>query len=475
MNQKERFVYVQTFGCQMNIYDTERMYQVLGGEGYSTTNDPSQADLILLNTCSVRDKAEQKMLSALGRFHPLKEHNDELVLGVTGCVATQEKDALLEKVPYLDLVLGPDNIAALPDVVRKVRTDRQGIAETKFYNKRLYEWIPVEPQNDGEVSAMLTIMKGCNKFCSFCIVPFTRGREVSKPADLIVDEVRRLVDHGVKEITLLGQNVNSYGLDRPGEPDFAELLALVDGVEGLERLRFTTSHPWDCTDELIASFDGRLPSLCEYFHLPVQSGSDEVLKMMRRGYTIESFKERMLRLKEACPDIALSTDIIVGFPGETEEQLEQTIELLREVQFERIFSFAYSERPGTAAARVVDDIPREVKADRLRRVQAAQAEISAEIMKKYQGRTVEVLVEGPSRKAERASASAEFKMQMAGRTRSNVVTNFSTQIDRPVKKGDLVQVVIDTVYPHSLAGTLVGVENEQTKTADPKRTPLTLR
>jgi len=474
MTEKEQFVYVQTFGCQMNLYDTDRMFQVLGKEGYTSTQDPSQADLILLNTCSVRDKAEQKMLSALGRFHPLKQHNDDLVLGVTGCVATQEKDKLLKKVPYLDLVIGPDNIAALPDVVRKARQDREGIAETKFYNKKSYDWIPVEPQNDGEISAMLTIMKGCNKFCSFCIVPFTRGREVSKPADLIVEEVRRLVDNGVKEVTLLGQNVNSYGLDRPGDPNFAELLTLVDGVTGLERLRFTTSHPWDCTDQLIECFDGRLSSLCEYFHLPVQSGSDDVLKMMRRGYTIDTFKERMLRLKEACPDISLSTDIIVGFPGETEAQLEETLDLLREVKFERIFSFSYSERPGTAAARVVDDIPREVKAERLRRVQAVQAECTAEMMQRYDGQVVEVLVEGPSKKAERASCTPMFSSQMAGRTRTNVVTNFSNDRNHPVQKGDLVKVHVDTVYPHSLAGKLLDREDAPSHDTA-QRTSLTLR
>ena len=475
MSEKKRFVYVQTFGCQMNLYDTDRMYQVLGKDGYDSTDDPSLADLILLNTCSVRDKAEQKMLSALGRFHPLKEHNEELVIGVTGCVATQEKEKLLKKVSYLDLVIGPDNIAALPDVVRKARANREGITETKFYNKKSYEWIPVEPQNDGEVSAMLTIMKGCNKFCSFCIVPFTRGREVSKPADLIVEEVRRLAANGVKEVTLLGQNVNSYGLDRAGEPNFAQLLTLVDAVEGMERVRFTTSHPWDCTDELIACFDGRLPSLCEYFHLPVQSGSDEVLKMMRRGYTIASFKERMLRLREVCPDISLSTDIIVGFPGETEEQLEETLDLLREVKFERIFSFSYSERPGTAAGRVIDDIPREVKAERLQRVQAVQAECTAEIMKRYQDRVVEVLVEGPSKKAVRANSGAMFSSQMAGRTRTHVVTNFTTSRDRPVQKGDVVQVRVDIVHPHSLFGTLLEVREGKELAPVSVSTPLTLR
>ncbi len=456
MAESQRYVHIQTFGCQMNIYDTERMLQVLGKDGYASTDDPARADLILLNTCSVREKAEHKMLSALGRYHRLKEFNDELILGVTGCVATQERDRLFKKVPYLDLVAGPDNIAALPEMVRTARASSERAIETRFFNKREYDWIPLEPQNRGRVSAMLTIMKGCNKFCSFCVVPFTRGREVSKPADLIVEEVRRLVASGVPEVMLLGQNVNSYGNDRPGEPDFAELLALVNGVPGLERIRFTTSHPWDCTDALVESFSGHLNTLCEYFHLPVQSGSNSMLEKMRRGYTIESYLERIDALRAACPEIAMSTDIIVGFPGETEEQHAATIELLKTVRYESIFAFTYSERPGTAAARLVDDVPLPVKKARLKEVLELQNAIThARLQERFDGTTVEVLVEGLSSKASRPEVDAMFSSQLTGRTRTNVVVNFDRGGDTSFKVGDVVEVAIDEVNSHSLHGRVV--------------------
>jgi len=441
----------------MNIYDTERMFQVMESQGYASTEDPAQADVILLNTCSIREKAEQKMLSALGRFHRLKEYNDELVLGVTGCVATQERERLFKKVPYLDLVIGPDNIAQLPEAVAEARSSKSRVMETKFFNKRDYDWIPLEPQDGAQTSAMLTIMKGCNKFCSFCVVPFTRGREVSKPAELVVEEVTRLVQSGVREVMLLGQNVNSYGLDREGEPDFADLLAMVNEVKGLERIRFTTSHPWDCTDKLIDSFSGHLDKLCEYLHLPVQSGSDSMLQKMRRGYTIESYKERLARLREVRPDMALSTDIIVGFPGETEEQFQATLALMEEVCFDSIFSFSYSERPGTAASRLVDDIPEAVKRDRLHQVQALQVLCTAKRMARYEGAEVEVLVEGPSQKSQREQCTSDFAAQMTGRTRTNVVVNFDRLPGAEFLPGDIVDVRVEKIFRHSLVGDVVRV------------------
>ena len=456
MAESERYVHIQTFGCQMTLYDPERMLQVLGEDGYASTEDPARADLILLNTCSVREKAEHKMLSALGRYHRLKEFNDELVLGVTGCVATQERERLFKKVPYLDLVAGPDNIAQLPEMVRSARGSRERAIETRFFNKREYDWIPLEPQNRGQVSAMLTIMKGCNKFCSFCVVPFTRGREVSKPASLIVEEVTRLVECGVPEVMLLGQNVNSYGNDRPGEPDFAELLALVNEVRGLERIRFTTSHPWDCTDALVESFSGHLDKLCEYFHLPVQSGSNSMLEKMRRGYTLESYLERIDALRTACPDIALSTDIIVGFPGETEEQHAATLALLERVRYGSICAFTYSERPGTAAARLTDDVPVAVKKARLKDVLEIQNRVTHELLKeRFEGATVEVLVEGLSSKASRPEVDSIFSTQMTGRTRTNTVVNFERGGDCSFLVGDVVEIAIDEVNAHSLHGRVV--------------------
>ncbi|MCA9517004.1 MAG: tRNA (N6-isopentenyl adenosine(37)-C2)-methylthiotransferase MiaB, partial [Myxococcales bacterium] len=313
---RRRFVHVQTFGCQMNVNDTDRILQVLTPFGYAATDDPAQADLILLNTCSVRDKAEQKMMSQLGRLAPLKEYNDDLVLGVAGCVAQQEGERLLQKVPYLDLVFGPDHVGDLPSLLDRVRGSKERVSETTFFKRKDYAFIEAEPPAEVRVSEFVTIMKGCDKVCSFCIVPFTRGREVSKDADMVVREVERLVAAGTREVTLLGQNVNSYGKDLRGDrvPTFAQLLRRVDAIPGLERLRFTTSHPMDAIDDLIACFSD-LRTLCEYFHLPVQSGSDRVLRAMRRSYTREGYLEKVAKLRARCPGIALSTDIIVGFPG----------------------------------------------------------------------------------------------------------------------------------------------------------------
>lgn len=447
----ERFVFVQTFGCQMNVYDTQRIYQVLSPLGYAVTSDPARANLILLNTCSVRDKAEQKMVSALGRYARLKEFNEDLVLGVSGCVAQQEGARLLDKVPHLDLVFGPDNIPALPDLLDRVRTSQDRVAETTFFKRKDYAFIEAEPMGEARVSEFVTVMKGCDKVCSFCIVPFTRGREISKPVEMVVDEVRRLVDRGTKEVMLLGQNVNSYGKDRAQQPHFAELLRSVDAIEGLERLRFTTSHPMDCTDGLIDCF-GTLPSLCEYFHLPVQSGSERILASMRRKQTIGDYLDRAERLKSRHPDMALSTDIIVGYPTETEADFEATVALLERVQYDSIFAFKYSPRPGTRAAEMPDDVPEQAKKERLNELLRVQREITAKRMQRFSGRAVEVLIEGPSRDSARGRST---EWQLSGRTRSNVVVN------APAPRGDLwdrrwvgqlAQVEVSKVLPHSLYG-----------------------
>ena len=449
-----RFVYVQTYGCQMNVNDTDRIMQVLGPYNYEPTRDPAQANLILLNTCSVRDSAEQKMRSELGRLAPLKEYNDDLILGVAGCVAQQEGAKLLKRVPYLDLVFGPDNIAQLPELLERIRGSEGRVAETSFFKRKDYSFLEAEPKPDQGISEFVTIMKGCDKVCTFCIVPFTRGREISKPPEMVVREVERLVDAGVREVTLLGQNVNSYGKDRERVAHFAELLEQVDAIDGLERLRFTTSHPIDCSDALVDCF-GRLPSLCEYFHLPVQSGSDRVLADMRRLYTVEHYRERIARLREACPELALSTDIIVGFPGETDADFDQTIALLEEVRYATIFAFKYSPRPDTKAEALPDDVPKAAKKARLAKVFEVQRRITAEWMQTYAGQTVEVLVEGPSRDSTKGTSS---QWQLRGRTRTNLVVNF------PVPMGDfwssrwigqLASVKVDEVFPHSLYGSLV--------------------
>ena len=379
-----------------------------------------------------------------------------MVLGVAGCVAQQEGAKLLKKVPYLDLVIGPDNIPQLPELLDRIHGDDERIAQTEFYKRKAYEFIEAQPSaaSPPKISEFVTIMKGCDKVCTFCIVPFTRGREVSKPVDMVVREVERLVAHGTREITLLGQNVNSYGKDKQRAPHFAELLRRVDAVEGLERLRFTTSHPMDCIDDLVACF-GELDTLCEYFHLPVQSGSDSVLEAMRRPYTVEAYLARVDELRAQSPGIALSTDIIVGFPGETDEDFEGTMALLERVRFDSIYAFKYSERPGTRAARMDDDVPLKVKKARLKRVLDTQHAITEARMADYQGQTLEVLIEGPSRSTNKGTVD---EWQMMGRTRTNVICNV------PIPAGDfwtqrwtgrLAKVVVDEVKAHSLYGRLV--------------------
>lgn len=463
-----RFVHVQTFGCQMNVNDTDRILQVLAPHGWAATDDPAKAHLILLNTCSVREKAEQKMLSQLGRLAPLKEHNDELVLGVAGCVAQQEGAALLQKVPYLDLVMGPDHIAELPAMLERMRGGERRIAETEFYKRKDFRFVEAEPRDETRVSEFVTIMKGCDKVCSYCIVPFTRGREVSKSHEMVVREVERLVAAGAREITLLGQNVNSYGKDlhdgggpiASRVPTFAELLRAVDAVPGLERLRFTTSHPMDAISDLIALF-GSLRTLCEFFHLPVQAGSNRILEEMRRFYTVSDYLEKITKLRAVCPDIALSTDIIVGFPGETEAEFEDTLGLLETVRYDSIYAFKYSERPGTRAAKLGDSVPEATKKVRLAKVQSLQDAITREKLATMLGRVVEILVEGPSQRASRGNApqgSTGNGFQMMGRTRASTIVNVPVPFGEFWNKrwvGKLANIEVVEVKANTLFGRFV--------------------
>jgi tRNA-2-methylthio-N6-dimethylallyladenosine synthase len=433
-------LYIQTYGCQMNQYDSEKIAQVLARKDYVQTDRIDSADVILLNTCSVRDKAEQKVYSALGSWKEFKNHRDGVIIGVGGCVAQQEGENLLKRIPHLDLVFGTHNIHKLPEMIEQVENSRARPVETAFYRDPGY-------MDDGErrtqvdgVKAFVTIMQGCNKVCSFCIVPHVRGREVSRPSDKILGEIESLARHGVKEVMLLGQNVNSYGKLTPGELSFAELLARVDEIDGLRRIRFTTSHPQDLSPELIDDF-ATLRNLCEHLHLPVQSGSDSVLTRMRRGYTKAEYLDRLHRLRARCPNVALSTDIIVGFPGETDAEFEQTLELLREVEYDDIYSFNYSPRPQTVSAKIYpDDVPDGVKKDRLKKVQTLQREISLAKNRQRIGDWDEVLVDGPSKlKAE----------QVMGRTRANRIVNLtgSTQL-----VGEFVQVRITGATANSLLG-----------------------
>jgi len=435
-------LFVQTFGCQMNQYDSERIARVMGRMDYALTDCVENADLILLNTCSVRDKAEQKVYSALGRLKEIKQQRAGVIIGVGGCVAQQEGEALLKRVPYLDLVFGTHNIHKLPEIVEQVQTLENRPVETAFYRDPSYM---EDPEGATEVQgskAFVTIMQGCNKVCSFCIVPHVRGREVSRPSEKILREVEALADRGVVEVMLLGQNVNSYGKLTSGELSFADLLGRVNAIDGIERIRFTTSHPQDLSPDLIEAF-AELNKLCDHLHLPVQSGSDSVLSRMRRCYTRAEYLDRIERLRARRSEVALSTDIIVGFPGETEDEFGATLELLEQVGYDEIYSFTYSPRPQTVAAKLYDDdIPDDTKRERLSRVQSLQREISLRKNRERIGDIEEILVEGRSKLK---------NGQIMGRTRSNRIVN---AIGPESLTGSLVAARITGATATSLIGEL---------------------
>jgi tRNA-2-methylthio-N6-dimethylallyladenosine synthase len=436
----DKRVFIHTFGCQMNESDSARMAEILKGQGYAPTAEAEQADLILLNTCAIREKAEQKLFSALGRYRQVKVARGALI-GVAGCVAQQEKEKLTERVPYVDFVLGPDAIAKLPEILTRVK-GRERVVETAWMDSEEYVFPRADPDSArGKVSEFITVMKGCNNVCAFCVVPRTRGREVSRPVAEVMLEISALAKVGVREVTLLGQNVNSYA----GGVDFAELLLRAAQVPGISRVRFTTSHPHDLSDALIDAFRAE-PKIAPHFHLPVQSGSDPVLVRMRRDYTVEAYLERLAKLRAARPGIAVTTDIIVGFPGETEEDFERTMQLLERVRYDNIYSFVYSARPRTAAIRHEEEwgvLPHEVKVARLERLQTRQAEIGTEVARRSLGQVVEVLVEGPSR------TRADLRM---GRTPENRVVNFAGDAEA----GALAKVKIEGARHNALAGIQVG-------------------
>jgi tRNA-2-methylthio-N6-dimethylallyladenosine synthase len=440
-----RRVFVQTWGCQMNEHDSERMLELLASNGYAATDRPEEADLILLNTCAVREKAVQKVRSAVGSFREIKQQNPGVVIGVTGCVAQQQGKRLLRAAPHLDFVLGPDNLVRLGEVVARARARERVEATGWVPGEDEYPWLDAVPR-PGAVSAYVAIMKGCNNVCSFCVVPYVRGRERYRSPDSVVQEVRRHVEAGTREVTLLGQNVNSYRGGREGEVDFPALLRRVDAVPGLWRLRFATSHPKDFTERL-ADAMAELDTACEYLHLPVQSGNDGVLERMRRGYTRREFVEKVELVRRRVPGVAVTTDIIVGFPGETEAAFADTLSLLREVEFESLFPFEYSPRPRTAALRLPDPVPPPTVAHRFARLLEVQKEVSLRKNRAYLGRTVEVLVEGESRLSERQVESG----QLTGRIRQNKIVNFRGD---PELRGLLVTVRIIDATANSLKGEL---------------------
>ena len=440
-----RNLYIETFGCQMNERDSEIMAQLLGEESYLETADPEEADCIVVNTCTIRGKAAQKAYSLLGGYKALKERNPELVIAVTGCVAQQDGAALLARMPHLDLVVGPQNIYRLPELVAAAR---ERAARTTAVELSPAFTIPAFlPKLEGGVphKRFVTIMQGCNNFCTYCVVPHTRGREVSRRPEDVLAEVAHLVGHGVREVTLLGQNVNSYGLDQPERErvTFPALLRRVAEIEGISRVRFTTSHPKDLSLELIRTL-AEIEKLAPHFHLPVQSGSDRILARMNRKYSRADYLEKVVALRQSCPEIAITTDIIVGFPGESEAEFEQTMTLLEQVRYDSAFSFKYSDRPLAAAADFADKVPEERKSARLARLQARQEEISAEIRQGLVGRTVEVMVEGKSKVA---------GGQWSGRTPENRIVNFPAPED--LQPGQLLRVKLEETCRHSLRGVIV--------------------
>jgi len=440
----QKRVYIETYGCQMNEHDSERMLRLLEGISYFETKEPKEADLILINTCSVREKPEHKVYSALGRFKRLKGENDTII-GVAGCVAQQEGERLLDRIPYLDMVIGTQAIPVLPELVQKVEAFGQRICEVGFDLSGGYLKTSLPRGPLAKVKSYVTIMQGCDHFCSFCIVPYVRGRERSRPSDEIIEEVKRLAEMGVKEVCLLGQNVNGYGKGLAGELDFSQLLERINAVEGIERIRFTTSHPKDLSEELIQAYS-RLSKLCEHIHLPFQSGSNKILNAMHRGYTRESYLEKIDHLRERCPSIALTADVMVGFPCEEEEDFRQTLDLIEKVRFDDLFSFKYSPRKGTRAAQFEDRVEERGKQDRLCILQEIQKRITFQKNQALVGFVEEILVEGQSRQGDR---------DITGRTRSNKIVNFEGGLSLV---GKLVRVQVTKAYPHSLRGDIPGVE-----------------
>ncbi|RMF47919.1 MAG: tRNA (N6-isopentenyl adenosine(37)-C2)-methylthiotransferase MiaB [Deltaproteobacteria bacterium] len=434
--------FLETFGCQMNVVDSERIAALLEQIGYQPTDDAEQADLILLNTCSVRDKAERKVIGHLGRYKPLKQQRPELILGVGGCVAQQEGEDFLSRVPHLDLVFGTHNIHRLPEMLEKVERERERVHAVEFLDRETRVRLFPKRSDSDSVTRFVTVMQGCDNFCSYCIVPYVRGREVSRPSGEIIEEIRQLAENGVREVTLIGQNVNSYGLGVEGELSFAELLRRVNAVDGIERIRFTTSHPKDLSDELIDCF-GELDKLCHHLQLPLQSGSDRILEKMNRGYTAGDYLARVERLKRVCPDIRLTTDLIVGFPGETEEDFAATLAVVEQVRYADAYTFLYSPRPKTAAAKLPDDTPAQVKQERFDRLLDIQNAISEQTWQSDVGGIFPVLVEGRSRQGQG---------QLFGRTTWNRIVNFAGP-DELV--GRIVPVRVTSSFRNSQLGELV--------------------
>jgi tRNA-2-methylthio-N6-dimethylallyladenosine synthase len=433
-------LYIKTFGCQMNEYDSEKMADVLReSHGYELTDAAEDADLLLVNTCSIREKAQEKVFSELGRWRVFKERRDGVMIGVGGCVASQEGDGITRRAPFVDVVFGPQTLHRLPQLIEDAHSKRGSVVDVSFPEIEKFDRLP-EPRAEGP-TAFVSCMEGCSKYCSFCVVPYTRGEEISRPLDDVIAEIVQLAQQGVREINLLGQNVNAYqGRMHDGSmADLATLIYYVAAVEGVDRIRFTTSHPVEFTDSLVQAY-AEVPKLANYLHLPVQHGSDRILALMKRGHTALEYKQKIRKLREVRPDISLSSDFIVGFPGETEKDFEATMSLIADVGFDQSFSFIYSARPGTPAASLPDDTPLEVKKQRLQLLQARISQQAQAISDAMVGTTQRVLVEKVSKK----SAS-----QVTGRTENNRWVNFDAD---PSVIGQFVDVIITEALPNSLRG-----------------------
>lgn len=445
MTQK---LHIKTWGCQMNEYDSAKMADLLNStHGFQLTENPEEADVLLLNTCSIREKAQEKVFHQLGRWKDLKKSNPSLVIGVGGCVASQEGAHIRERAPYVDIVFGPQTLHRLPEMLNQIRGGKSSVVDVSFPEIEKFDRLP-EPKAEGP-TAFVSIMEGCNKYCSFCVVPYTRGEEVSRPVDDVLFEIAQLAEQGVREVNLLGQNVNAYrgSTHDGGICSFAELLRLVAAIDGIDRLRFTTSHPIEFTDDIIDVYRDT-PELVSFLHLPVQSGSDRILTLMKRNHTALEYKAIIRKLRAVRPEIQISSDFIVGFPGETDADFEQTMNLIAQVNFDMSFSFIYSARPGTPAADMPDDVSEEEKKQRLYLLQERINQQAAQFSRRMLGTEQRVLVEGPSKKD---------IMELTGRTETNRIVNF---VGTPDMIGKFVDIKITDVYTNSLRGEVVRTEDQ---------------
>lgn len=441
-------LHIKTWGCQMNEYDSSKMADLLNStHGFELTENAEEADVLLLNTCSIREKAQEKVFHQLGRWKDLKKSNPQLVIGVGGCVASQEGAHIRDRAPYVDIIFGPQTLHRLPEMLNQIRGGKSAVVDVSFPEIEKFDCLP-EPKAEGP-TAFVSIMEGCNKYCSFCVVPYTRGEEVSRPADDVLFEVAQLAAQGVREVNLLGQNVNAYrgATFDGGICTFAELLRLVATIDGIDRLRFTTSHPIEFTDDIIDVYRDT-PELVSFLHLPVQSGSDRVLTMMKRNHTALEYKSIIRKLRQVRPDIQISSDFIIGFPGESNEDFQKTMDLIAQVNFDMSFSFIYSARPGTPAADMPDNVSEEEKKQRLYLLQQRITQQAMQFSRKMLGTEQRVLVEGPSKKD---------IMELTGRTETNRIVNFA---GTPDLIGKFVDIKITDVWTNSLRGEVVRTEDQ---------------